>query len=153
MTNNLIKKLHNLFFDNNDNNNDDELLDLTLFDYIDKLDKSHEYTISKYEAFQIANQNGNLKTDFCKNTFENITYLYFSNCTVDLLKANDKKYWHVKITDGKMSWVTSEEDEADEFSNLTFCDGTFSKEDFEKLQCLIDVETGEYTYFPVNIKR
>lgn len=147
MSSKLMKKLHNLFLNNNDYDEDD-LLDVFTLDHTEKLDKSHEYPISKYEAFQIANQNGNLKTDFYKHTSERITYLYFSNCKIDLLKRNNKKYWHIKITDGDMSWITSkEDDDADVFSNLTFCDGTFSKEDFDKLQCLVDVETGKYIYF------
>lgn len=144
---NLMKKIFNIFSNNKDD--DESIFDTFLIDPIEKLDKTNTYPISQYEAFQIANKNCNLKTDFYRNTLKNISYLYFSNCDVDLKTINDKKYWQIKITDGEISWLEYNEDETDSFNAPIFCDGYFGEDDFEKLQCLVDVETGEYTYFPV----
>lgn len=116
---------------------------------IEKLDKSTDkFPISEYKAFQIANKNQNLKSDFYRNSDNNITYLSFDNCKINLKTIGEDTFWHIKITDGEMSWVELDYSLDDEIPNTIFCDGTFSDEDYELLQCLINVKTGEYKYFP-----
>ena len=116
-------------------------------DPIEKLNKNSKYPISEYQAFQIANENQNLKTDYYRNSDKRITYLNFTNCKIKLLTKSKKKYWHIKITEGKVSWIDYDEENTDEFPEPIFCDGFLIKEDFKKLQCLIDVNTGEYIYY------
>lgn len=116
-------------------------------DPIEKLNKNSKYPISEYQAFQIANENQNLKTDYYRNSDKKITYLDFTNCNVKLVTKSKKKYWHIKITDGKVSWIEFNEKNTDEFTEPIFCDGFLIKKDFKKLQCLIDVNTGEYIYY------
>lgn len=137
-----------------DDENDDDSLDddeEDSFDMfispIEKLDKTNIYPISQYQAFQIANENQNLKTDYYRNSDKRITYLDFTNCKVKLVTKSKKKYWHIRITAGKVSWVEFDEDNIDEFPEPIFCDGFLIKKDFKKLQCLIDVNTGEYIYY------
>lgn len=102
----------------------------------DRLDNSDTYPITQGEAFRIADENQNLKTDFCRNDYRRITYLSLNNCKANLVNKNDEKYWHIQITDGDISW--KDED--------TFCDGFLIDEDLKKLQCLVNVNTGEYIY-------
>lgn len=110
-----------------------------------KLAKTSEYFISPYEAFKIAEKKYNLKTDFFRIADGYISYLDFTDCNVELVDGdNGKKYWLVKITESKFSSINSSEDD---FST-TFSDGYINKNDLKKLQCLIDVNTGEYIYYP-----
>lgn len=140
----IIQKLHDLLLNNND---DEEKIDFEGFIGIDKTQKlpqTSEYRISPYEAFQIASKNENLKTDYFKRASEFISYLDFTDCKYELVDGdNGKKYWLIRITEGDISSIYT-----DENLNSTFADGNLTEEDSPKLQCLIDVETGEYIYFP-----
>lgn len=136
--------LEDNFLEDSENSSDYEDL---FINPIEKLNKKNKYPISEYQAFQIANENQNLKSDYCRNTYEKITYLNFTNCTIKLLTKNKKKYWHIKITGGKKSWIDFNEENNKKFTETIFYDGFLIEEDFKKLQCLIDVNTGEYTYY------
>lgn len=143
----LIKKFSELFKKEElkKENNEEEFFNFdTLFvDKIEQLPKESEFPISQYQAFKIAERNENLKSDFFRNADEYISYLDFTDCKIELLKLNDKQYWHIKITNGDVSSIYT-----DEFGNSTFTDGTFGEESLKKLQCLVDVNTGEYIYYP-----
>lgn len=105
-----------------------------------------QFPLSKKSAFLIANKDCNLKTDFCKNDTRNISYLFFSNSKITSKTYNNESYWHIKITDGDISWAS-----CDENYNLEHYDGFFTANDLKKLQCLVNINTGEYKYFPENI--
>ena len=143
----LIKKISKLFKkeDLNNKNNEEELFnfDMLFVDKIEQLPKESYFPISQYQAFKIAEQNENLKSDYFRNADKYISYLDFTDCQIELLKLNDKQYWLIKITDGEVSSIYT-----DEFGNSTFTDGTFGEEPLKKLQCLVDVNTGEYIYYP-----
>lgn len=104
----------------------------------DKLDASDEYPISKFKAFKIANENPNLRADFCRNDERKISYLSFKDCEIKLKNYNNDSYWHIQITKGDISWIEYEDD---------FYDGVLDADDCKKLQCLVNVNTGEYLYF------
>lgn len=140
----LIHKIHDLFC-TDDTEENDPLWNELFVSKIDKLDKTSEYPISPYQAFKIAEQNNNLKSDYFRNTCKYISYLDFSNCKVDLVDGdNGRKYWFVKITEGEFSSISTSEDD----SSTIFSDGKLGNDDFKLLQCLIDVNTGEYIYYP-----
>lgn len=123
-------------------------------DKIEQLDKSNIYPISQYQAFQIANKNCNLKTDYKKNADKCIVSLDFSDFKIDLINSNNKKkYWLIKITEGDYKYVTPYYDEEDDDDDILFRSDVsahrfLDKKDLKKLQCLIDVNTGEYIYYP-----
>ena len=107
-----------------------------------KRDNPYGFKISKSQAFKIANANENLKTDYYKRSKKNITYLGFDEKDIKLKTLKGKKYWQIQILSGEVSSVEYGENYT---NNL---DGFFNKEDLKKLRCLIDVETGEYIYYP-----
>jgi len=150
MINLLINKIYNLFCKKDEEEIDfDPERDYYLSN-IDKLDNSDKYPISEYKAFEIASEKRNLKNDYYKRDSRCITYIGFTDCTVDMITHNNENFWHVKITRGDVSWV--ENDDPDDDFNQTFCDGHFIEDDFEKLQCLVNINTGEYIYFPEGIQ-
>lgn len=108
----------------------------------EKVDENYDFTVSKNEAYEIASESNNLNSDFCKNDNRNITYLRFNSYDTNLFVIDNTKYWKVQIIAGDISWI----EYADEFA--TNYDGFLIEEDLEKLCCLINVETGEYKYFP-----
>ncbi len=126
-------------------NNDDEYNDILEDIFEDGKAEQLEYyfSITKAKAFEIADEDENLKTDYCRNNIkDNISYLYFSKKNMKVVKLDDKKYWQIQILDGEISGVNYRR-------NSTECwDGTFDKEDLKLLRCLVDVETGEYIYYP-----
>ena len=135
---------------------DKKICDYAFYDIDDKieqLDKSSIYPISEYQAFQIANQNRNLKTDYKKNSGKYIVDLDFSDFKIKLVDGDNKqKYWLVKITEGDFTEAPPFHDyDADDrmlFYTTVSRRGYFDKKDLKKLQCLIDVNTGEYIYYP-----
>lgn len=130
------------------NRNNDDLYDDCFTNNIENLDRNSEYYISPYQAFKIAEQSNHLKSDFFRNTNQYISYLDFTDCNVELVDGdNGKKYWLVKITKGKFSSISYNEDD----DSTIFSDGRLGKDDFNLLQCLIDVNTGEYIFYPKNI--
>ena len=106
-----------------------------------------QYKISQKEAFEIANLNQNLKSDFVRNVEDGITYLSFKKYATDIKTINGKKYWNMKGLEADYSTVEEDGD------CTIFSDGTYreeySKEELDKLNCLIDVDTGEYKYYPL----
>lgn len=128
----------------------DEEIDYNILEYerkkIDNIDDS-EYKISKQEAFRIANLNQNLKTDFKHNIEEHITYLSFKKYDANIITINSKKYWQIKVHDAEFGAIETDS------SGTTFLDGEYTKEaspdKINKLSCLVDVDTGEYKYYPI----
>ena len=106
-------------------------------DLEEEKDKDDIYPISKREAYKIANEDGNLKTDFCKELNSNFTGIWFNDYKIKLVKKNNRKYWFIKIIDADISWA----------DNGTLYDGFASKKELEKLKCYIDVKNGKYIYY------
>ena len=101
--------------------------------------KTKKYKISKEEAFNIASENRNLKTDFVKNSNrKNVTFLTFGDKEIKLVNIKNKKYWQIQILDGEIS----------QMYNDSFFDGFIKKEETKYLRCLVDANTGEYIYYP-----
>lgn len=103
------------------------------------------FKIKKNQAFNIADLDENLKSDYYKNTKRegNITLLFNDN-RVKLINLDGRKYWCVQILDADVNGITYvSEEEEDE--------NRFSTEDMKILRCLIDVETGEYVYYPYEV--
>lgn len=101
--------------------------------------KTKKYNISKEEAFNIASESRNLKTDFVKNSNrKNVTFLTFGDKEIKLVNIKNKKYWQIQILDGEIS----------QMYNDSFFDGFIKKEETKYLRCLVDANTGEYIYYP-----
>ena len=101
--------------------------------------KTKKYNISKEEAFNIASESRNLKTDFVKNSNrKNVTFLTFGDKEIKLVNIKNKKYWQIQILDGEIS----------QMYNDSFFDGFIKKEENKYLRCLVDANTGEYIYYP-----
>lgn len=99
----------------------------------DSLDRSPEYPISQYEAFQLAKEY--LKNDFSKRDKRCITYLSLQKGTIVL--NEDHSLWDIHITTGEISWAERDG---------TLCDGILVKKDFSKLHCWISTQDGTYYY-------
>ncbi len=113
---------------------------------IELLKKNSIYPISPYQAFKIAEENHNLKSDYFRNADKFISYLDFTDCKIDLVDgSNENKYWLIQVTEGKFSSISSSDDDD---LTTTYIDGFLTKKDFKLLRCLIDVNTGEYIYYP-----
>ena len=101
--------------------------------------KTKKYNISKEEAFNIASESRNLKTDFVKNSNrKNVTFLTFGDKEIKLVNIKNKKYWQIQILDGEIS----------QMYNDSFFDRYKKKEETKYLRCLVDANTGEYIYYP-----
>ena len=101
--------------------------------------KTKKYNISKEEAFNIASESRNLKTDFVKNSNrKNVTFLTFGDKEIKIVNIKNKKYWQIQILDGEIS----------QMYNDSFFDGFIKKEETKYLRCLVDANTGEYIYYP-----
>ncbi len=130
-----------MFFRKKDLNVLDDLLEDFEYDKR-QLDEKYNYPILRSEAFKIANRNQNLKSDFCRNDKRDISYLSFDKWDIDIKKIDDNTYWKVQILKGDISWIKNEN------KCTTNFDGFLVEKDLKKLCCLINVETGEYKYFP-----
>lgn len=106
-------------------------------------DNKYSYPIKRSQAKEIANSSATLKSDFCANSQRNgISYLGFSTYSINIIEKDSKKYWQYEVLSGDISWI-----EHSKYGE-TYCDGCFSENDLELLRCLIDVETGDYIYYP-----
>ena len=102
-----------------------------------------EYKITEKEVEEIANSNDTLKTDFLRNSKRNgITYLKFEDYEIEKVEVNSKRFYEFQVVKGKISWMESKD------GHTTFYDGFFTEEDLNYLRCLIDIETGDYIYYP-----
>lgn len=129
---------------------ENDIINQVMLKYIERAsikiekDEKYDFPIKKSQAIEIAQRNENLKTDYIKNTNRGyITYLNFENKKVKIVKKNNKKYWQLQVISGDVSGIKVDTD------GDIHWDGWLGKEDLKKLRCLIDVETGEYIYYPV----
>ena len=60
-------------------------------DNMQEKDKEYDFPILRSEAIKIANENENLKTDFCRQYKRNITYLSFRKKKMDLIEKDGKQ--------------------------------------------------------------
>lgn len=112
-----------------------------------KDDDKYSYPILRSKAISIAKKNGTLKTDFCRNSNnKGISYLGFTTYDIKPIEKDNKTYWLFQVFDGDISWIEFND------NNTTYCDGRFSDDDIKYLRCLIDVNTGDYIYYP-NVKK
>ena len=113
---------------------------------IDELNQ-HKYKISVRRALEIANKAETLKTDFYKKYWQErkefITYLEFKDKKIDYIELNNRGYWQIQVTFGRISGRRGKE-------GKIWWDGFIDEETSKLLRCLIDVETGEYRYYPYN---
>ena len=108
-----------------------------------KEDAKYDFPISRSQALEIANRNENLKSDFCRNTkLKSITWLSFQDKEINVIEKDNKKYWQIQITEAEVSGC--EIRRTYEYN----WDGVCGKKDLKLLRCLIDVQTGEYIYYP-----
>ena len=106
-------------------------------------DLKYNFPIKRSMAINIAQKNNTLKTDFCRNSDrKGISFLGFDNYTIDVIEKNEKKYWQFQVLSGDISWMNFEK------SGTIYCDGQLGEDDFKSLRCLIDVESGDYIYYP-----
>lgn len=139
----IMSRLSKMFEKNNDENDKLDILFQTDTEINNENAEESPFPISKQKAKEIAQRNNTLKTDFTRNSKrEGITFIGLYNATVELIEKNEKKYWQYEVLSGDISWM-----EFDERGD-TFCDGGLTEEDLKLLRCLIDVETGDYTYYP-----
>ena len=105
------------------------------------------FKIKMADAFNIVGVADRLKADFLKHTKRvgEITSLNFNDNSTKLLTINGRNYWCVQIIDAdileKDACITDEDS-----------DNGFTTDDMLFLRCLIDVETGEYVYYPYKVK-
>ena len=99
---------------------------------------NEDYKVSYLSALKIANKN--LKDDFVKTYDGQVTNLSFEKYEVSQQDYEGDKYWYIKITKADISWY-SDEDGA-------LCDGELSGKELEKLQCMVNVNTGKYLHCP-----
>ena len=106
------------------------------------------FKIKKSDAFNLAGVAEKLKADFLKNTKRvgEITSLYFHDKSTKLIKVNGRNYWCVQILDADILENTDLDSQMDEERDMSF-----TTEDMLFLRCLIDVETGEYVYYPYEV--
>ena len=113
---------------------------------IEEEDSKYPFPIKKSEAKYIAKRDYTLKTDFCRNTKrKSISFLGFDDADIDVVEIDGKKYWQYQVTRGDISWINFH------IIGTEYCDGPLVEKDFELLRCLIDVENGDYIYYP-NVK-
>lgn len=112
----------------------------------EQTDDDSSFKIKKSQAFDIADLDNNLKKDYYKNTKRGgKVELLFNDNRVNLIKLDGRNYWCVQILDADLYGLQLEDsslDDDDDDANL------FTTEDMKILRCLIDVETGEYVYYP-----
>lgn len=107
-------------------------------------DAKYSFPILRSKALEIANRDENLKTDYCRNTKRgNISYIYFTDKKIEVVEIENKKYWQIQILDGDVSGM-----EVDKHGSYNW-DGWLGDKDLNLLRCLVDVETGEYIYYPL----
>ena len=112
-----------------------------------KDDDKYSYPILRSMAINIARKNCTLKTDFCRNSNnKGISYLGFTSYDIKPIEKDNKTYWLFQVLDGDISWIEFND------NNTTYCDGRLDDNDLKYLRCLIDVNTGDYIYYP-NVKK
>lgn len=107
-------------------------------------DAKYNFPILRSKALEIANRDENLKTDYCRNTSRgNISYICFTDKKIEVVEIENKKYWQIQILSGDVSGMEVNRKESYNW------DGWLGDKDLNLLRCLIDVETGEYIYYPL----
>lgn len=96
---------------------------------------SYKYSITEYEALKIAKKN--LTKEYIRILKNNdITYVSLYLKMTKIVEYNAKKYYYIKASGGEVSGIEKD----------TYWDREITKEDYKKLRCLIDVDTGDYKY-------
>lgn len=107
-------------------------------------DAKYNFPILRSKALEIANRDENLKTDYCRNTSRgNISYICFTDKKIEVVEIENKKYWQIQILSGDVSGMEVNRKESYNW------DGWLGDKDLNLLRCLVDVETGEYIYYPL----
>ena len=107
-------------------------------------DAKYNFPILRSKALEIANRDENLKTDYCRNTSRgNISYIWNKKKKIEVVEIENKKYWQIQILSGDVSGM-----EVNRNGSYNW-DGWLGDKDLNLLRCLVDVETGEYIYYPL----
>ena len=110
---------------------------------IEEENRKYPYKINKKLAIEIANKDYTLKNDFLKNTNQNeISYVTFYDYITDIVERNKKKYWQIQVNKGKYTWVEINK------KRVKHNERELNEDDFKILRCLIDVQNGDYIYYP-----
>lgn len=147
-----MKKMMNIFknifeyFNMDNRKNRNELRSRQQDDFETKYGQ-YKFLISSDTAYEIACQNENLKTDYCRANRKSYSYIGFRDKRIDLVEIDQRLYWKIQILDCDISGIDFEKGET------VFWDGFVPDKDLYKLKCLIDVETGEYIYYPRKDKK
>ena len=110
---------------------------------MEEKDKEYNFPILRSQAIRIANQNENLKTDFCRQYKGFVSFLGFDKKKMEVIEKEGRKYWQIQVLAGEISGINQRS------KGEEYWDGFLSESDLGKLRCLIDVETGEYIYYPI----
>ena len=130
--------------DNDDEFYEDEKCYMESIKKLKEEDAKYNFPILRSKALEIANRDENLKTDYCRNTSRgNISYICFTDKKIEVVEIENKKYWQIQILSGDVSGMEVNRKESYNW------DGWLGDKDLNLLRCLIDVETGEYIYYPL----
>lgn len=130
--------------DNDDEFYEDEKCYMESIKKLKEEDAKYNFPILRSKALEIANRDENLKTDYCRNTSRgNISYICFTDKKIEVVEIENKKYWQIQILSGDVSGM-----EVNRNGSYNW-DGWLGDKDLNLLRCLVDVETGEYIYYPL----
>ncbi len=130
--------------DNDDEFYEDEKCYMESIKKLKEEDAKYNFPILRSKALEIANRDENLKTDYCRNTSRgNISYICFTDKKIEVVEIGNKKYWQIQILSGDVSGM-----EVNRNGSYNW-DGWLGDKDLNLLRCLVDVETGEYIYYPL----
>ena len=134
--------------DNDDEFYEDEKCYMESIKKLKEEDAKYNFPILRSKALEIANRDENLKTDYCRNTSRgNISYICFTDKKIEVVEIGNKKYWQIQILSGDVSGM-----EVNRNGSYNW-DGWLGDKDLNLLRCLVDVETGEYIYYPLKKKK
>ena len=130
--------------DNDDEFYEDEKCYMESIKKLKEEDAKYNFPILRSKALEIANRDENLKTDYCRNTSRgNISYICFTDKKIEVVEIENKKYWQIQILSGDVAGM-----EVNRNGSYNW-DGWLGDKDLNLLRCLVDVETGEYIYYPL----
>lgn len=128
-------------------------------DLIHKRNEMDLYPVTREAAKKIASKSKNLRRDYSQMTNNTIGIL-FDRMEVRAVSKKGRAYWQVQVLSATTyDCVEPDEEDMNFFQKLIYrhspgdfmehLDGEiYEKEDLDLLRCLIDMQTGEYIYYP-----
>lgn len=144
-----LEDLYNTISETDNEKSEEEKEEKGLWSNIKKSFEKEDFSkpISKEDAFSIASEDNNLKSDFCRAKKYSYTYISFDDADIDLIELKGKNYWQVQIKSGELSGTDYYKRDVIDW------DGDIIEEDLPYLRCLIEVETGKYIYYPTKKRK